>query len=75
MDTQSDPEPELATGAQLYRMNRLGILPERTQITKARATAILTEARRTGKWPKERPEIGRPFDGTWVRRSRGKADA
>ena len=55
--------PELASGAQLYRLNQLALLPEQPQITKAKATTILTEARRTGKWPKERPDIGRPWDG------------
>jgi hypothetical protein len=74
VENQDKIEIELATGAQLYRMNQLGILPEQSQITKQKASAVLTEARLTGKWPKERPDIGRPYDGTWFR-SRWKADA
>jgi hypothetical protein len=41
---------ELATGAQLVRLNRLGMLPERPQVTKAQASALITQAVADGKW-------------------------
>ena len=70
MGTHED-EVDLATGAQLYRMNELGILPATVQITKEEANEILSEARRNGTWPKERPQIGKPFgSGPLLRRSR-----
>ena len=70
MGTDED-EVDLATGAQLVRMNELGILPATVQVTKEEANEILSEARRNGTWPKERPQIGKPFGpGPLLRRSR-----
>jgi len=41
---------ELATGAQLVRLNRLALLPASEQITKAEASELITRAVATGKW-------------------------
>ena len=38
-----EEEAELASGAQLYRMNELGILPATVQITKEEASEILSD--------------------------------